>query len=1465
MTIDVDLTNCDRELIQSAGAIQPHGALPVVDEPALRIVQVSANSEAYLGLAPEALLGQALGVLLDDETDPRPTVLIVDDSPEDTEALQRTLREDFQVLTAATGAQGRALIAARPPDCLLLDYLLPDLTGLEFLTERDATQVDAYAVIVLTGHAEVALAVDCMKHGAHDFLTKGRFHAQDLRRAVTQGIEKIALRRQVAAQQQELERAFAALQASEARLRASEARLRLMIDHAPAALAMLDREMRYLAASQRWCADYGLDARALLGRSHYDAFPELPDHVKVIHQRALAGETIRAAEDRFERQDGSVQWLQWEVCPWYEAAGPVGGIAIFTEDITARKAAELNLRHYQQIVETASEMLVLVDRNLCYQVVNPAFATFYQVTPQALHGHPVRAVVDEALYARIGPELDASLAGEPRRFEFQVDAPDGRRRTLEARHSPFWVAGAVQGIVVSLHDLTEMREIQSALEAERARLEERAAARTAALQASETKLRAIYDLLPVGLAITDCAGQIIDCNPASETLLGLSREAHFQRTYDGPEWMIVRPDGTPMPPEEYASVRAMAEQQTVRDVEMGIVKQEGLTWISVSAMPATHPDFGVVISYVDITRRKQAEIAMSEAQTLLLTIIDTAPIRVFWKDRNLRYLGCNRAFAADAGMAYPRDVIGKEDSQLGWAAQAERYRADDRSVMASGIPKLSYDEPQTTPSGQTMWLRTSKIPLRDCDHAVCGLLGIYEDITERRQAEAALLASEARARAIIDSSPVPQILADKTGRFHYLNPAFVHTFGYTLDELTDLDAWRRRAFPDPDCRQWVERVWQESLERGAKTQDRLEPITVTIQCRDGMQRQVMAGIVPLSELDQRAPGLYLLTLYDITAIKQAQEAAEQATRIKSEFLAHMSHEIRTPMNAILGLAELALHQSLDPTSRDYLEHLHQSAKTLLGILNDILDQSKLDTGRLSLELVAFDPQALLEQLHSLFAPTAVGKGLALVIAVDPDVPRALLGDPLRLQQILSNLLSNALKFTDRGQIHLRVSRLGGGGSRARLCWVVTDTGIGIDADTQAQLFEPFTQGDRSIARRFGGTGLGLSISRRLAELMGGALTVASTPGMGSTFTLNLTLGLAAAFIEADEAPLTPGGHLDGTRILVAEDQPLNQRVIGDMLRLLGVEVTLANHGGEALARLAEASFDAVLMDIQMPVMDGLTATRHIRENPAWDALPVIALTAGVTEAERAHLAAAGLNDLLPKPVTLDTLTAMLGRWLPAAGPVEGTPQLSQASGEPAGAGELPGFDLSRLRQIATGEDAVCALLHQFAESVRGDADAIAAALEAGDPAAAAQAAHRLKGVAGTVGARALQEAAACLEAALHADAPQRAEALARLRACHAQALVQIAQLPVPGAAEPANAEGNPDEAGRLLGALRPLVAQRRFVSPAVLTALQTALPVSAQSTCQALRAALDQIDYPAAERLLAVLGAADPAPGEPHA
>jgi CheY-like chemotaxis protein len=390
--------------------------------------------------------------------------------------------------------------------------------------------------------------------------------------------------------------------------------------------------------------------------------------------------------------------------------------------------------------------------------------------------------------------------------------------------------------------------------------------------------------------------------------------------------------------------------------------------------------------------------------------------------------------------------------------------------------------------------------------------------------------------------------------------------------------------------------------------------------------------------------------------------------------------------------------------------------------------------------------------------------------------------------------------------------------------------------------------------------LGLSISRSLVTLMGGELMVESTPGLGSTFSIELRLGIAATVPVEAPTVRRSGADLAGARILVAEDQPINQRVIGDMLHLLGARVTLANHGREALKRLAEAPFDAVLMDIQMPELDGLAATERIRENPAWVNLPVIALTAGVTEAEQERMRACGMSDLLPKPITLNALSAILERWIepaPMAQPAPVIPPPSNAfdasGADPGERLALPAIDIPTLRKMVGETTDVRALLRQFADEIRDDAQTIVRSLDRGDAAEADRLVHRLKGTAGNFRAMDLYAAATRLETDLQAG-QDPGPALDAMRQAHAQALAQIAGLPPPAA--PAGGAHLPSDAAavcHLVGQIQDRLATGLLVPPDTLAVLEAALPVHEQALYQDLKRHLGQFDYRAATTVLDLL------------
>jgi len=486
------------------------------------------------------------------------------------------------------------------------------------------------------------------------------------------------------------------------------------------------------------------------------------------------------------------------------------------------------------------------------------------------------------------------------------------------------------------------------------------------------------------------------------------------------------------------------------------------------------------------------------------------------------------------------------------------------------------------------------------------------------------------------------------------------------------------------------------------------------------------------------------------AMEQARQAADEASRAKSSFLANMSHEIRTPLNGVIGIGELLRLTDLNGEQKDYVAKILRSSQALLSILNDVLDLSKVEAGRMEFEKRPFDIAEVLDELEATSAPLAREKGLRLSFKMADSAPRFVAGDRLRLMQILRNLVGNAIKFTPGGGVSVSVEA--GRGEAAATWFRVSDSGIGMTARELERVFSPFSQADASTTRRFGGTGLGLSISRRLAEGMGGRIEVHSEPAKGSTFSLQLPLEAAregALPPAADAAELGRDEFL-GARVLVVEDNAINSDVIERLLRHAGIEVALAQTGREALqlARSRGAPPDMIIMDVQMPDMDGLSATRALRSEGC--ELPVAAFTAGVSAAEREACEAAGMNDFLAKPVDIAELAAVLTRWLPARGKAHAAPSHSDA---PAAADdfEFPGIAIEdALPRFLGRRDMLARARDIFLKQFRTAPARLAELQAAGAWPEMAGIAHSLKGGAGTVGATGLATGAAALEGAVKA-------------------------------------------------------------------------------------------------------------------
>lgn len=478
----------------------------------------------------------------------------------------------------------------------------------------------------------------------------------------------------------------------------------------------------------------------------------------------------------------------------------------------------------------------------------------------------------------------------------------------------------------------------------------------------------------------------------------------------------------------------------------------------------------------------------------------------------------------------------------------------------------------------------------------------------------------------------------------------------------------------------------------------------------------------------------------IDAMRAAKDEAERASRAKTEFVSRMSHELRTPLNAIIGFGELLESEPLGESQRKYVELINGSGKHLMELINAVLDHAKIEAGELTLEAVVYDLEGLVGSVGSMIGARANAKGLEFEVHVAEGLPRRVVGDPTRLKQILLNLLGNAVKFTERGKIELRTGREAG-----RLVFGVRDTGVGMDAATLKKLFQPFSQADESVSRKYGGTGLGLLIARELIEAMGGSIEVESAPGNGSAFRFWLPLREAGAAAAADEGATDSIVAQDlaervGGRILLVDDNGVNRQLAGAMLERLGLRCESATNGEEALRRLAEGEYALVLMDVEMPVMDGITATRRLRaaETAQGRRLPVIALTANALNEDREKCLAAGMDGYLAKPIGLANLRNELLRVL-------GGEAVAVAAPPPVAAGEL--FDRAAAVERMGDEDLFDELAQMFVARAAGHLTEIDRSLAAGEAAELARAAHTLKGLCATFAAAPSEAAALQLEQA----------------------------------------------------------------------------------------------------------------------
>lgn len=832
---------------------------------------------------------------------------------------------------------------------------------------------------------------------------------------------------------------------------------------------------------------------------------------------------------------------------------------------------------------------------------------------------------------------------------------------------------------------------------------------------------------------------------------------------------------------------------------------------------------------LDVTRRKESELLARAVQAEQSAILNNVLVGIVYL-RHRAVVTCNPRFEQLFGYA-PGELVGCSTRVL--YAGEDDFEAVGREAEQAVENRQAYSREVLLrkKNGQAFWgVITGQAidPARPQE----GSIWIYADISERKEAE-----DEAgKLLRAVEQSPVSIVITSRDGRIEYVNPRFTQVSGYTREEAIGRNPRFLKSGhtpPETYVDLWATllagREWRGTLsnlrKNGECFLEEASIAPVVNACGEtthfiAVKEDITERLQVDEELRQYRDNLETEVRARTADLVVAMQKATAADRAKSEFLTNMSHEMRTPLNAVIGFCRLAQRTALTAQQRDYLDKIDGAGQHLLELINNLLDLSKIAAGRVELMEAEFNPQHLMSRLSSVFGFKAAEKGVALRVAVAPEVPGRLLGDALRLNQVLLNLLANAVKFTEHGRIEVDVACVELGAERATLRFAIADTGIGMEAAELKRAFEPFAQGDASITRKYGGTGLGLAISRELVSLMGGQIEVSSHKGVGSRFgfTLEFRRQPAAAPVAETAPPERPlRYHFEGVRVLLVEDQPLNRQVAEELLAACGVEVESAADGREAVERVlgsAPGTFDLVLMDLQMPEFDGLSAIRAIRARAEFRTLPMVALTAHVLEEERLRSAAAGANDHLGKPFQPEQLYATVARWLPPA-KVRREPAPPDGRA-PASAGEVFGaasavLDWSAGLERFDGQlDKYLGWLARFADERTAAVDEIETLLRADRADEAALKVHSLKGVSATLGLSRVFLAAQDLERMLGERADELAPPqLDGLRAALAEALAgvrDVLERRLPAGADPcAGADGSAAmRSGRLRLALARL-------------------------------------------------------------
>ncbi len=1067
----------------------------------------------------------------------------------------------------------------------------------------------------------------------------------------------------------------------------------------------------------------------------------------------LANHTLLVA------RDGTECPIADSGAPIRDKAGRVAGVVLVFRDQTHERKAEQSLREsedrFRVLVENAQDVVLRILPGGTVDYCSPVIAVFGGYTAQEETGQPIGKYFADPQQREQALALLAETitTRSGRSVEFLYQPKTGAPFWVEVSGKPVIENGEATAIHCIMRDITERKRAEQAL------------------CESEERFRAMFESARDGILAADVTTRkFLFGNKAICQMLGYTPEELMALAVSD-----IHPQRElPAVIEAFASLMR-GESELAHDLP--VLRKDGSVFdADINSFLLNLGGKRVMVgAFRNITDRKRAEEAMRKSEAMLSCVLNSIPLSIFWKNHEGVYLGCNEEFARGARL-HPEDVVGKMDFDLPWSREdSEAYRADDREVMTSGRAKTHIIEWQHRADGTRIWLDTTKIPLLDAKGKVYGVLGIYDDITERKQAEETLRESERFAHSTMDALSSHLAILDETGTIVAVNRAWREF------------AKANRAVLANVC-EGANYLSVCDMADGPNSEE-AKPIAAHIRAiLRGEEKECVLEYPCHSPKENRwflvrvtrFPGNGVIRLVvaheNITNRKLAEGelieatcAAQAASRAKSEFLANMSHEIRSPMTSILGYTDLLMDDSHDAAERKtFLTTVRRNAEHLLQLINDILDISKIEAGKMVMELGPCHLTSTVADVASMMRPRAEQHKSTLEVRYTGPLPETIHTDGNRLQQVLVNLVGNAVKFTENGSIRIGVSFLPQWRSdQSAVSVEVTDTGIGIRQESLAGLFQPFTQAESSTTRKYGGTGLGLAISRRIVTALGGELTVESTPGQGSTFTVTIPTGDLAGVtllqspgevICEDEAGArwTSGADaLRGIKILLAEDSFDNQELLRTVLGNVGAELEVVENGRLAVERAQTGTFDVVLMDMNMPEMDGYEATRLLRDRGY--SRPILALTANTMSGDSEHCLAAGCDAHLAKPIDRKQLIETVAQYASSKATQTDAPTASPSQVVPLG-------QSGGIASQFVDDPQLASILPGFVERLPQQVEALCKAMEEERLEDAERLAHRIKGAGGSYGYPTLSEVARSLELAAKArDTGGAAAALAEVK------------------------------------------------------------------------------------------------------